>query len=73
MSENYFKEKTEPNCEALLAAAGWHLKKMMEKLKAESIFTFFKKNFMSLFKKAIKKRTLNFNGFLMVKERLNNK
>ena len=42
MEENYLMGESGPNCNALLAATGWNLKKMMEKLKEEIIFLFFK-------------------------------
>lgn len=48
MEENYFMGEIGPNCNALLAATGWNLKKMMEKLKEEVIFLFFKIIFLNV-------------------------
>lgn len=51
MNQNYFMGETGPNCNALLAAAGWNLKKMMEKLKTESVYSFLKLFFFLFYKK----------------------
>ena len=40
MQQNYLSGKNSPQINAFLAAAGWNLKKMMQKLKQEIVFVF---------------------------------
>ena len=40
MKQNYLSGKNSPQINAFLAAAGWNLKKMMQKLKQEIVFLF---------------------------------
>ena len=54
MEENYLHGETSAKINALLAAAGWNLKKLSEKLK-EKIFGLFKNNLTKIFKNAFER------------------
>ena len=45
MAQNYLWGKASPKINAMLAATGWNLKKMMQKLKAELLWLFFNRTF----------------------------
>ena len=59
MEQNYLHGESSPKINALLAAAGWNLKKLAEKLK-KKLFWFFK-NFFFIYSK-----TKFFNNFLPI-------
>jgi len=49
MGQNYLHGEASPKINALLAATGWNMKKMMQKLKAEMLWLYFELKFLRYF------------------------